>query len=177
MWAWWVTVALAGDRWQGLEGDLHATADVAVSTTDVTAIFADVPRAAKLFDASCADHWRFAFPGTPAAPPEVVWSPSWVHRKLKVVVDAQRPGQRVTWDLEGRKGNQGFYLVVDVVPREGGSTVTLSTPLDPPGWPLRRLFFRTIRPAWAACYAAVLGHLDPDGEVTSLTGAEQPRAR
>jgi hypothetical protein len=176
MWALWVTVALAGNpgnRWEGVPGDVEVTASSALTPEQVTEAFADVDRVRRTFPDTCAFDWTKDEFGEPQA----IWTPSWVRRRLSVKVDEVKPGRRVSWDWHGKRDTKGFWLVVDVTPRDGGSTVKVSTPLDPPGWPVRGVFYRKIRPVWAACYATALQALDPKAEVTEMTRAVEPQGR
>lgn len=163
MWVWlWIGTALAGSRWDGLSGDVVVTADVSRPPEEVTAAFADLSVAMPWFDESCARDVTVL--STTEA--NLVWDPSWVRRKVIARVGGVQPGRRVRWSLDGKLG---FEVTVEVVPREGGSTVTVTTPLYAPGWPLRRMYFQDIRPTWARCYARALSKLDPGANIVSIT--------
>lgn len=166
MWTIWLTAALAGNPYTGLDADVRAQATTSMTPDAILAAFQDLPDATARFPESCATV-------TGASPEGVnlIWTPSWMHRKLHVKVDSVKPGRRVDWDLSSLKGDLGFYLIVEVAPAGDGSTVTLRTPLSAPKWPIQGLFFNKIRPAWAACYVSTILSLDPSAKITEMSAS------
>lgn len=164
MWTVWLAMALAGSPYEGLSGDVSASARTSMSPDAVITAFRDLPDATARFPESCA-----TITGASPEGVNLTWTPSWMHRKLHVKVDDIRPGRRIDWDLSSLKGDLGFYLIVEVGAVEDGSVVTLRTPLDAPKWPLRSIFFNKIRPAWASCYVSTILSLDPSATITQMS--------
>lgn len=153
-WLAWIGFAVAGNPYLDREGDVVASARVAESPAAIVEHLADLPRAAGLFGEGCLVRWQVGTPESGVgARARVTYTPHLMNRRLTLEVTGVEPGAEVEWDHEGPRG---FVTVWTVAPVPGGSEVTVRTLLDPPGWPLRRLFFEDIHPAWTACYARAL---------------------
>lgn len=165
MWTIWLAMALARSPYEGLSADVRAAATTAMTPDEIIAAFSDLPTATKRFEGACA-----TIEGASADGVNLIWSPSMMRRKLHVKVDEVKPGRRIDWDMSSLKGDLGFYLIVEVAAQDAVTTVVLRTPLNAPKWPLRGLFFKKIRPAWAACYVSAILDLDPAATITEMTG-------
>lgn len=173
-WVWWaVATAWAGNPYEGRSGDVTASLRIDTEPERVTRALADLPRVAGLFDEQCLVRWRVGVPESGVgARARVTYTPHLMNRRLTLEVAEVAPGAEVVWTHEG---NQGFDTVWTVEEVPGGSVVTVLTPLEPPGWPLRRLYFEDIHPAWTACYQRALRALGAplSDEAMARVAAEQ----
>lgn len=158
MLAWCCALALAGGDWRERPADVRADAVVSLTPGEVTSLFADPERASVLFPDDCTARWAHGVPRSGVgAVARVTWTPSWIYRRLTLTVERVDEGRRVRWD---HAGPRGFVLDVEVAAEGAGSRVTLHTPLNPPGWPVAKLFHQQIVPAWTSCYAEALRRLE-----------------
>lgn len=158
MWAVWVTAALAGP-FDGLESDVSVTRDFPASPADVHRMTADLAVYRDLFPEECAKDWLVRQPTRGVdATLDVRYTFGPLKRKLTAVVTKETPG--VLFQIE-HKGPRGWFTQFRLEPGNSATTtrVTLLTPLTAPPWPLKRIFFRRVRPAMQACYEQVLATL------------------
>jgi carbon monoxide dehydrogenase subunit G len=148
-----LSVALAGGA------DVVAAAAVPAAPERVLSVVSDLGRLAALTPESCARDWVLgdvsAGPGGRAR-----WqlrAGPWRERVTGVLV-AVAP-THVDLEHRDRKGVARFTSRFRLEPDGAGTRVTLTTYLEPPPWPLARLFERRVRPAWQACSEAVVGGL------------------
>lgn len=157
MW-WCLALAFAANRWEGEDPDIRVEVDVALPAAEVSARLADLERASSLFAPSCLTRWSFGIPAAGVGGrARVTYTPSLMSRRLTVVVDEHDPGQRVVWDHEGPRG---FWATFDLEERQGRTYILMETPLQPPPWPFRDLFFLKVKPAWESCIEDALHRLD-----------------
>ncbi len=153
MW-WWVAAAIAGNPYQDRSADVVASLRIDTPADRVTRALSDLPRVAGLFGEGCLVKWQVGIPESgPGARARVTYTPHLMQRRLTLVVGEVRPGTRVVWEHEGKGGFETWWTV-EAVP--GGSVVSVEVPLEAPGWPLRRLYFEDIHPAWTDCYARAI---------------------
>ena len=147
-----VSSAFAG-KWDGYSADVRAERAVAASPAEVTDAVRDLAAWARLVPADCAT-WelqdRTAGVGARA---RVTYTIASMRRRLTVEISKDEPGRLVELD---HAGNKGFFTQVVPVASDTGSTVTLTTFLEPPPWPFRGVFFHKVQPAWVACYERTL---------------------
>jgi len=148
--ALWMGAALAG--FEGMSPDVVAVGDVTVEPVTLTARLADLRRGGDLWDEACAVGWT----STTADRAWARWTPGPMNRKVALAVVELQPGRKVKWEAEG---DRGFFVHWRVEAREGGSRVTVETPLLAPPWPVRGVFYRKVQPAWKACYEQAIRRL------------------
>ncbi len=137
--------------------DIVASAQVSVSPTEMLALLVDLPRIGPTLPRDCVGLWT---PGTPSsgvgATARVRYDMAAMHRKLDLsVTRADDQGQRVIVDWD-HAGNRGFVTRWVVESAEGGSTVTLTTPINPPPWPFTAYYFGAVKPEWDTCQVAFI---------------------
>lgn len=158
MWALWVAAAVAGP-FDGLESDISVSRTFPTTADEVHRMTADLAIYRALFSEECAKNWLVRQPTTGVdATLDVRYTFGPLKRSLTAVVTKDTPG--VLFQLE-HKGPSGWYTQFRF--EEGDSpdtsSVTLLTPLTPPPWPLKRIFYRKVRPAMQACYETALDTL------------------
>jgi len=174
-WAWAVATALAGNPYEGRSADVTATLRIDTEPERVTRALADLPRVAGLFDETCLVRWRVGVPETGVgARARVTYTPHLMNRRLTLEVAEVEPGREVVWTHEHK---HGFDTVWSVQGVPGGSVVTVTTPLHPPAWPLRRLYFEDIHPAWTGCYERALRALGAPLSDEAMAAAEAALAQ
>lgn len=111
-WLLWIGTSWAASPWIDVDPDLHAQTEVPADPQAITAFLSDPRQVSELFDEDCTRRWAFGVPASgPGARARVTWVPSWLHRRLTVVVSEVVEGRRVVLDHEGPKG---FLVVFDV---------------------------------------------------------------
>jgi hypothetical protein len=72
-----------------------------------------------------------------------------MHRKLTATISKVDPPKRVTLDHAGKRG---FLTTWTLRPAgEQATDVEVHTWIQPPPWPVRRLYSNRIQPAWEQC--------------------------
>lgn len=155
----WLMVALAGNKFEGVPTDVEVSRAFAADAATLHAAVADLRAYAELLPADCAKDWQFT--STTAgrgARTLVTYTYGPLKRKLTAVVVEDQPGRLFRIDHENEK--KGFF-VQTTYPQgaDGRTTVVLSTPLNPPPWPLRPPFYNKVLPAWRGCYERALENL------------------
>ena len=157
MW-WWMAIAMAASPWKDMDADIRVEKVVRATPEEVTATWSNFDTLAPLFDEDCLDRWAVGVPSKgEGARGRVSYKPSWMNRRLNVVVKKLVPGKKVLLDHEG---NRGFFTKITVRPVEGGTAVVVHTLLNPPPWPFRKAYHVDVKPAWAACYIDALARMD-----------------
>jgi hypothetical protein len=150
-------VAGPGSRWDGVDADVVVRVVVDAEPAAVTATLADLGRASTLFEPSCLARWAVGVPESGVgARARVTYTPSWMSRRLTLVVTDAVPGEQVVWDHEGDRGFETRFVVS---PTPDGTEIVMETPLLPPPWPVRELYHLKVKPAWEACFTAALSKL------------------
>ena len=152
---WGCVAALAGNRFVGVPTDVEATRTVAASPAAVHAAVADLQVLSELLPDDCSESWTFT--STTAgrgARAMVTYTYGPLRRKLPVVIIEDQPGVLFRLDHEHEK--KGFFVQFTYPQVDGGTQIVMSTPLNPPPWPLRPPFYNKVLPAWRACYAGAL---------------------
>lgn len=105
----------------------------------------------------CASDWSF---GTVrqglGASVQLTYDIGSMHRRLNAAISQVKAPRVVDYD---HAGNKGFVTRWEVEPEGAGSAVRVTTYINPPPWPFRKLFFERIEPQWVACYEAALAGL------------------
>jgi hypothetical protein len=130
---------------------VHAVAQVAPAPEEAIQRLSDLDHMRDVFlrhGVGCAEDLVAGEPHAGVgATGRIRWTPSWMNRRLTVRVDGVTPS-RVTWE---HTGQYNFFLLFRVEADGQGSRVTMEVPVDPMPWPVRRLWFEKIAPAWSAC--------------------------
>lgn len=147
--------AASAEKWP--VADIVATASVAATPAEMLTVLVDLPRVGPLLPRECVGTWT---PGTPSvgkgATAVVRYDMAAMHRKLAMTVTrADDEGQRVIVDWD-HAGNRGFVTRWVAEASEGGSKVTLTTPINPPPWPFTAYYYQAVKPEWDRCQASFI---------------------
>jgi len=150
------THAHAG-KWDDAPTDVEVRTTVAAPPEQVHRTLADLKVLAELLPADCAKDWEFtATTRGVGSRARVTYTFGPLKRTLTAQVVNDEPGR--LWRIDHENDKKGFFIQViyPTTPNPGVSTVVLSTPLNPPPWPLKAAFFKKVRPAWEDCYTRAL---------------------
>jgi hypothetical protein len=149
--------AVAG-RWDGMNGDIVAKRTIPATSEQLFSYLQDLEKVAALYPDDCVGQWETGSQSTGfGASASVRYDMAMLHRKLTLTVEDGREGSFLDYDHPGKKGFQTRFLFE---PGAGGTQVTMTTPLNPPPWPLTGYFFRSIKPEWEGCQARFLERLN-----------------
>lgn len=133
--------------------DVVAEATLQIDPTMVTERLSDLAWWSEHAPDSCYGAWSLgASVRGPEARARVTVRPSWMRRRLTVVVREVRPGALVDLEFLGPKG---FTTRVKLEPEEQDHVV-MTTFMNPAPWPLREIYHQKVKPAWMACQQGVL---------------------
>jgi hypothetical protein len=66
------------------------------------------------------------------------------------------PGRYIKIDHAGRNGFATTWTLTD---KGGDTSVEVHTWVDPPPWPLTKMYMNQVRPAWKSCHQGLLDNL------------------
>jgi hypothetical protein len=142
------------NQWDGHSADVKAERVIAASPDAVTDVVRDLAAWRDLVPAACATSWELQERTVGVgARGRVTYTIGSMRRTLTVAISKDEPGRVLELDHAGKKG---FFTQVVPVATDTGSTVLLTTFLEPPPWPFKGTFFRNVQPAWVACHARTL---------------------
>lgn len=145
---WFVASALAG-KWDGAETDVRVTRSIAADPETIHQGLDDLRKFNVLWPEDCATDFSYG-PVTKGreAFGQIRYTYGPLRRRLDQSVERDEPGLVMEVHHAGKRGwvNQVTYAPVD-----GGTEVTLLTPLNAPPWPFKGVFFKEIRPAMIEC--------------------------
>jgi hypothetical protein len=150
------TPAEAG-KWDDAPSDVEVRTTIAASPEQVHRTLADLEVLAELLPPDCAKDWEFtANTRGVGSRARVTYTYGPLKRTLTAQVVNDEPGR--LWRIDHADDKKGFFIQVTypTTPNPGVSSVVLSTPLNPPPWPLKGAFFKKVRPAWEDCYTRAL---------------------
>jgi hypothetical protein len=153
---WLATMALAG-KWDGANPDVVVTQVVPASAEDIHPLFLDWKVWQDLLPIECASEWEILGDRTGiGARASALFTFGPMRRRLDGVITKDEPGRVVETELAGKKG---WFTQVTYAPAEGGTEVTLTSPVARPKWPVTGIYFGRVKPAWVGCYAQALSRL------------------
>lgn len=79
-----------------------------------------------------------------------------MHRKLPMTLTHASAPTSIDFD---HLGKLGFVTRWSFAESNGGTQVTITTPLNAPPKPLRGYYYKVVQPEWNACYATALANL------------------
>lgn len=148
-----MSLALAG-KWDGMEADIVAEVTVNASVPVVRAQFEDL-HTLDLYSDACASERIIGEPSAHVGAPFRVRYDAGPWSRLAEGTIADVGHQYVDWEHTGRYGFTTRYQFAEDV-ATSGTVVTMTTFLDTPPWPFMGIFFKRVRPGWAACHHELL---------------------
>jgi hypothetical protein len=154
---WWLCgVALAG-RWDNEPVDVEVKSIVPRPVEEIHAKLLDWAGWQSIFPEDCASEWEiYGEQRGKGAQATALYTIGPMRRRLTGVITQERSNQFVETELQGKKG---WFVQVTYEPAEGGTAVTMRTPLERPRWPETPIYFGRVKPAWEACYLDALANL------------------
>ncbi|MEQ1508637.1 MAG: SRPBCC family protein [Myxococcota bacterium] len=153
---WWLAVGAVASQWDGQSADVVASAVVPLPRAAIEATLSDWKGWQAVVP--CAEVWQIGDPSAGVgAEATAVWTLGPLRRhKVSRIVKIE-PG--LVLETEAAGSNGWFTQVTYADSPSGGTLVTLTTPLGTPKWPVAKLFFTKVKPAWEACYRDTLTRL------------------
>ena len=130
--------------------DVKVSAVIPAPRERVAEWLTDLQHLRAVIPTTCIEEWEMGSAtqglGASAA---VVYNIHAMHRRLTMAISRVDPGTLIDFDHAGAKGFVNRWTFEDA---EGGTKVTVLTPLNPPPWPFQGVYFRYIKPDWEECY-------------------------
>lgn len=145
-------IAVADDS----ESDVTATAILDRPRTEVAAHLRSTADLASLLPEACVSDWEHGV--TPMGPARMTYRILSFKRRLTAKIVERDPDHVIELDHEGTKGFVTRFELKVVEPAR--TEVTITTYLNPPGWPFRRYYADKVKPLWTACYEDALTALE-----------------
>jgi len=86
----------------------------------------------------------------------IVYTMALWKRRLDADVTRATVEQGIEWD---HQGNRGFITRWRQAEVDGMPSLVVTTWMNPPPWPFKRYYFKTIKPRWELCYRQMLDGL------------------
>ncbi|MCO4744655.1 MAG: SRPBCC family protein [Proteobacteria bacterium] len=152
--------ALAASPYADANADVVTSATVPAPREAVHAALEDLDTFKAILP--CASDWAFgSVRKGQGASVELTYDVASMHRRLTAVVSKTEAPRLVDFD---HAGNKGFVTRWKLTEQADGTLVELTTYLNAPPWPFRKVYFKRVQPAWEACYdealAALPDHVD-----------------
>lgn len=153
MWLLLFNLASAG-KWDEIPADVVNEATLPASASSLYDYLQDLHHFRDLFPADCISQWvdggqtkGFGASATLRYDLEAM------HRKLTVVLKQGTPGRYVDFEHPGNKGFTTRFLFTE---KDGSTLVNLSTAINPPPWPFKAYYYKSVKPEWERCQAEAL---------------------
>lgn len=154
-WTIALAAAFAGEPEQ--PADIVASRGVLGSPEKVWSVLTHLDTLQDLYPTDCAE-WLEPFDTEGlAATARVVYYAGMMQRPLRAIV--KKMDAPHTLDLD-HPGEKGFVTRFSLTPEGELTRVTMTTYLNPPPWPVKKYFYRKVKPAWEGCHARTLANLD-----------------
>ncbi len=149
-------VALAG-KWDGAPSDIQVDRVIPAEPQAVFSYLLDLSHLRAIFPEDCVGLWE---PGErtfgEGANAIVRYDIAAMHRKLPMTLVRAEAPHHIDFD---HLGPRGFVTRWSLEPADGGTKVTILTPINAPPWPFRGYYHQVVRPEWTECYARTLENL------------------
>lgn len=153
---WWIGLALAG-RWDGHPSDIEAQAVIDAPPEQLYEVLVDLRSLEALLPDHCATDFVYGERTVgEGATVRLTYHADVLHRRLDATLTRAEEPRLVDVD---HAGNKGFVTRFVLAPEADGTRVTMTSFLNPPPWPFRRVFYTRVRPAWTQCYLDALAEL------------------
>jgi len=143
-----IAIALAtahAGKWDGAMSDVRVTKLLDATPRAIHAELDEVDEYKALWPEDCATDFLVG-PG-PRGRVRYTFGP--MRRKLDLEVTRNEAGHVMEIRHPGKRG---WYTQLTYEQVDGGTEVVMLTPLEPPPWPFKPVFFNKIRPAMEDCY-------------------------
>ncbi len=150
----WITALALAGKWDGMEADIVAEVAVNAAMPVIREQFEDL-HTLDLYSDACASERMIGEPSAHVGAPFRVRYDAGPWSRLAEGTISEVGHQYVDWEHTGRYGFTTRYQFTED-PETSETVVTMTTFLDTPPWPFRGIFFKRVRPGWAACHHELL---------------------
>jgi hypothetical protein len=148
--------ALAG-KWDAAPTDIQTERVIAAPREAIFSHLLDLGHLRALYPEDCVGLWE---PGErtfgEGASAIVRYDIAAMHRKLPMTLVRADAPRVIDFDHLGPKGFVTRWSLEEV---DGGTKVSVLTPINAPPWPFTAYYHKVIRPEWIQCYATTLENL------------------
>ena len=139
-----------GGKWDGAESDVRVTRLVDAEPRVIHEQLDDLREWTGRWPEDCATQAELGPTTTGAeASAAIRYTFGPLRRRLEMRVSRDEPGH--VFEIE-HPSKRGWFAQVTYQQVDEGTEIVLLTPLNPPPWPFKGVFFRKIRPAMEDCY-------------------------
>lgn len=157
----------ASTKWEGANPDITADGLVPAPVEATYAYVLDLSHLRAMFPDHCMGKIELGSRTFgEGANSEVRYDMGMMHRRLAMTLS--RALAPTTIEFE-HPGNRGFITRWSFVEENGGTHVTILTPLNPPPKPFVGYYYSVVQPEWRTCYSEVITNL-----ARSVTAAAAP---
>ncbi|MEN0065768.1 MAG: hypothetical protein AAGA48_26755 [Myxococcota bacterium] len=150
------TSAMAG-KWDGAEADVRMTKLLEAPPKEIHLQLDDLREWGALWPEDCATQFSYSAITTgEEALGAVRYTFGPLRRRLDMKISRDEPGH--VFEIE-HPGNRGWFTQITYRPVDDGTEVAIFTPLNPPPWPFKSVFFKKVRPAMLDCHGRWLDAL------------------
>jgi uncharacterized protein YndB with AHSA1/START domain len=138
-------------------GDVIAKRLVRATPDDVYRQLMDFRFHEGLWPSGCTKKWEFGTTSTGVgANARLTYRSAMMRRRLTATIAEGDPGRYIKIDHAGRNGFATTWTLTD---KGGDTSVEVHTWVDPPPWPLTKMYMNQVRPAWKSCHQGLLDNL------------------
>lgn len=153
------------DRWAGAEADVAASAFVPAPPEKVFAFLLELSNLRIIFGSDCLGKLDLGDRSFGEGASAIVrYDMGLMHRKLAMTLSRAEAPERVQYD---HLGDKGFLTTWTLKAEDGGTLLSVATPLNPPPRPLQTYYYTVVQPEWRRCY---------EQGITNLSRAVVPSA-
>jgi uncharacterized protein YndB with AHSA1/START domain len=157
MWLAAIGLAMAG-KWDGVDTDIRQERVIAATPEQVFGYLLDLKHLQAIFPLDCVGHWEIGERSFGEGANAIVrYDMAMMHRTLPMTLVRATAPTYIDFDHVGPKG---FITRWSLAEAEGGTKVTVLTPLSAPPPPFTGYYFNTVKPEWEGCYARALENLE-----------------
>lgn len=149
-------LSLAGE-WDEVSADVRASKVINAAPEAIFSFILDLENLRRITPVDCVGEWtlgeRVYGEGASAW---VRYDMAAMHRRLPMTLIVADAPRRVDFD---HLGARGFVTRWTLEGADGGTLVSILTPLNPPPKPFRRYYHSRVKPEWEGCYVRTLDAL------------------
>lgn len=145
------------DRWAGVSADVSAQAFVPAVPEKVFAFLLELSNLRVVFGDDCLGKLELGDRSFGEGASAIVrYDMGLMHRKLAMTLSRAEAPERVQYD---HLGDKGFVTTWTLRAEDGGTLLSVLTPLNPPPRPLLTDYHTVVQPEWRRCYEQGLSNL------------------
>lgn len=147
----------ASSKWEGANPDIRADGLVPAPVETTYAYVLDLTHLRGLFPEHCMGKIQLGSRTFgEGANAEVRYDMGMMHRRLAMTLARALPPGTIEFE---HPGNRGFVTRWSFAEENGGTRVTLLTPLNPPPKPFVGYYYTVVQSEWQTCYSEVIVNL------------------